>query len=434
MKQLSLYIRKKLGRVWVENSKDVFKFNLREIIKQDELNEFLKIHPKAQEFVNEFYSIINNLNFEDLFSSIFNKKYSYMRKYSGPFHEIFSNLIALGNSFENENDLVNTERIVQNALNSISSQSSIDAKKRMKFVRAIVADLKYAMNQALRIFIQKHPLRYSQRVSSHHPSAAMLKYSQKAFLINNKNIMGISIEGAQTRQSILIIPSHINQLPVLEISYGAFQNQQELLMVVLPNTLRFLAGKTFANLRNLKEMYVSSKLSFTGEQNFWGSKKFTFYWTRNNEEYFYSYDRKSIALSESNHKTEREVSQAGVFYKDRDGTYKNAKTTQQFSETYYQIPEEKEWNPLLNRFLGLYYPFLIPSSFLIAYYFLNWTMFAFIIVLIFFAIIIFYSFYLLILDALNPIKLGFANTLKFIGIPFFLAFMFFLSIAVLFYI
>ena len=85
----------------------------------------------------------------------------------------------------------------------------------------------------------------------------------------SKNNWGIVIEKYIGEDPIVVIPNEIEDLPVLVIGNGAFQNRKALKAVHLPETLQTINDWAFGYCSGLTEIRLPDELKYIGGAAFW---------------------------------------------------------------------------------------------------------------------------------------------------------------------
>ena len=68
----------------------------------------------------------------------------------------------------------------------------------------------------------------------------------------------------------IVIPSEVDGVPVIGIQAGAFENNEKLTEIVLPDTLRTVEARAFSGCTSLKEIVFPSSMEYIGDEAFFG--------------------------------------------------------------------------------------------------------------------------------------------------------------------
>ena len=81
---------------------------------------------------------------------------------------------------------------------------------------------------------------------------------------------GVAISGckAELKDKVIVVPEKISGSEVVAVSMGAFKENEDVVAIVLPDTVKKIEGTSFLDCGNLKYVYFGSGLKETGDMIF----------------------------------------------------------------------------------------------------------------------------------------------------------------------
>ena len=103
-------------------------------------------------------------------------------------------------------------------------------------------------------------------------------------LSDNNSFYSVTSLSENNSLTDIVIPETYKNLPVKEIGYSAFANNQKIVSITLPNSIERISNKAFYNCKNLKNIVISDSVKEIGNEAFCGCKGLTVLTIGNNVE------------------------------------------------------------------------------------------------------------------------------------------------------